>query len=88
MNPKVSFKDKHRSKFNQRSIKEIKLGVLGSGCTFGDVDAYRSRGYMYTLRTVSQDVHLFEIQTSDFLNMLKGHGREPEFRRWAKAHDQ
>jgi len=57
--------------------------VLGSGKTFGDIDAYKKRGYMYTLRTASSKVLLYEIYASDFMNLLKGQGgKEREFKRW------
>ena len=80
---KVPLKEKHRSKYNQHSIKEVKIGVLGSGKTFGDIDAYKKRGYMYTLRTASSKVLLYEIYASDFMNLLKGQGgKESEFKRW------
>jgi len=43
---------------------------------------------MYTLRTASSNVLLFEVQASDFLMLLEGHGKEREFNRWQKIQDQ
>lgn len=59
----VNFKEKSRTVSNQSVIKEIKVGVLGSGQTFGDLDAYKERGYMYSLRTFSRHVEYYEIST-------------------------
>ena len=41
VNTNESFKTNHRSKYHQSSFKELKIGVIGSGMTFGDVDALR-----------------------------------------------
>jgi len=60
---RISFKEKHRSKFNQQNLKEIKVANFGAGSTFGDIDAFRQRGYMYTLRSASSDVVLYEVSS-------------------------
>jgi len=81
---RTSFKDKHRSKFNQQNLREIKVAGLGIGQTFGDIDAYRQRGYMYTLRSASSNLLLYEIKSSDFVLHLRSHGKEKEFRKWQR----
>ena len=79
---RVHFKDKHRSKYNQQSIKEVKVGIIGSGQTFGDIDAYRQRGYMYTLRTASSNCVFYECDARDFVTHIKSINKEREFKRW------
>jgi len=61
INTKVTFKDKHRSQFNQRAFKEIKVGVFGPGLTFGDQDTFNDRKYLYTMRTKTSRVTVWEI---------------------------
>ena len=78
------FKDKHRSKFHQESIREAKLGYLGPGRTFGETDAYRKRAYMYTLRTASRQVLYYTVEASAFIVHIKSIGLEKVFKAWRR----
>ena len=80
----ISFKEKHRSKFNQQNLKEIRVANFGAGYTFGDIDVFRQRAYMYTLRSASSDVILYEVSSNDLLIHLKSSGHEREFQNWSK----
>ena len=40
-------------------MKEAKIAILGKGKTFGDVDAYKNRRYMYTVRSCSRNVTMY-----------------------------
>ena len=61
------FKDKSRSKFNQQAFKEIILGVYGVGKTFGDIDAYKERKYMYTMRARTRNVRYWSVSAGKFV---------------------
>ena len=65
-----SLLEKQKSKFNQASIKEVKVGIIGQGQSFGDIDVLRKRKYMYTLRTLSSDCQAYEISVKDFNHHL------------------
>ena len=74
--------------FYQKSLKEVKIGIIGPGTSFGDIDASRNRHYMYTLRTASIRCKIFEINASDFICFIKSHGKENQFNKWALEKDQ
>lgn len=76
LDTKESFSEAHRSKFRQQCIKEVKVGLIGPGRTFGDIDAMKNRDYMYTLRTASSDCVIYELETHNFLLFIKGHGKD------------
>ena len=71
-----NFQEEHRSKFNQKSIKEAKIQIIGVGKSFGDIDAYKQRNYMYTLRSLSNNVVIYEVESVRFINIMKSIGRE------------
>ena len=79
INTNKTFKDQHRSMFYQKSLKEVKIGIIGPGTSFGDIDASRNRHYMYTLRTASIHCKIFEINANDFICFIKSHGKEAQF---------
>lgn len=81
---RTPFKEKNRSKFNQQPLKEIRMGILGQWQTFGDIDSYRQRKYLYTMRTYSSDVILYEFPVQDFVLHLKSNERELSFRKWQR----
>lgn len=60
----------------------MKVGIFGPGKTFGDIDAHRKRGYMYSVRAVSSDVVLYEVSASDFIVHIKSIGKEKRFKAW------
>ena len=64
------------------------MGIIGTGKTFGDIDAYRRRGYLYTLRSASSNVLLYEIDAKDFIMHIKSIGNKNEFKKWQKREDQ
>lgn len=55
VNSNMNFLDKQRSKFNQYSIREGKVTVLGAGQTWGDIDKVCGRNCLYSVRTASRD---------------------------------
>ena len=55
------------------------MAILGAGKTFGDIDAYRNRGYMYSLKSASSDVILYEVDAKDFIVHVKSIGKDREF---------
>ena len=52
--------------------------------TFGDVDVHKKRGYMFTLRTASSGVVIYEMSSKHFMLFLSSRGKEKEFSSWAK----
>ena len=67
-----------------QAIKEVVIGISGPGKTFGDIDAYKDRRYMYTLRTFSRDVRIWQIDAKKFLMYVKSHGRDNVLMHWQK----
>ena len=67
LDKKNSLKNKQRSKFHQKSFKEFKLCILGAGKSFGDIDAFKERKYMYSVRSTTNNVVLYEINSIDFV---------------------
>lgn len=55
--------------------------------TFGDVDAYKKRGYMFTLRTASSGVVIHEMSSKHFMLYLSSRGKDKDFGSWAKKQD-
>ena len=52
--------------------------------TFGDVDVYKKRGYMFTLKTASHDVVTYEMSSKQFMLFVQSRGKEKEFKSWVK----
>ena len=52
--------------------------------TFGDVDVYKKRGYMFTLKTASHDVVTYEMSSKQFMLFVQSRGKEKEFKAWVK----
>jgi len=69
-NKKKPFLYDNRSKYNNLLFRELKLGIIGEGQTFGDTDASRGRNYLYTLRTHSSKSSVYSINTVEFMNHL------------------
>ena len=82
-----NFKEQHRSLFNQKSISELKVTILGRGMSFGDIDAYKDRNYMYTYKTVSNNVKMYQIDANDFVMYLRSNAKVKQFERWQKKED-
>ena len=57
-------------------MKEAKIAILGKGKTFGDVDAYKNRKYMYTVRSCSRHVTLYKIDARSFVMHLKSENKD------------
>ena len=87
LDTRVNFKEKSRTLSNQSVIKQIKVGVLGAGQTFGDIDAYKERGYMYSLRTFSRHVEYYEISTEKFIMLINSVGKYKRFATYCKIHE-
>ena len=60
------------------------MAVIGSGKTFGDIDAYKKRGYMYSIRSASSNAVYYEVDAKDFVVHIKSINKEREFKRWQK----
>ena len=56
--------------------------------TFGDVDAYKKRCYMFTLRTASSGVVVYEMRSKHFMLFLTSRSKEKEFGSWARKQEQ
>ena len=56
--------------------------------SFGDIDAFRSRRYMYTYKTVSNNVKLYQIDANDFVMYLRSNGKDNQFNKWQRGEDQ
>ena len=63
------------------------MGIIGSGKTFGDCDAYKNRGYTYSLRTSTSNTEVYMLNTKNFLLFIRGHGKELDFKAWARQQD-
>ena len=61
--------------------------VLGSGKSFGPVDAFKMRNFMYTLRTKTRNVRLWAVDSDKFITHIKSYGRMPAFKLWQKERD-
>lgn len=68
-------------------IREANIAIIGSGKTFGDIDAYKKRNYLYSLKSCSSNVRYYEIDASKFVMHLCSHGKESQFKRWQKKQD-
>jgi hypothetical protein len=79
--------DKQKSKFNQASIKEVKVGIIGAGMSFGDVDTHKKRNYMYTLRTLCSDCSVLEINARDFMTQINICNKETQLAKFSKSQD-
>ena len=44
--------------------------------SFGDIDAFKSRRYMYTYKTASNNVKLYQIDANDFVMYLRSNGKD------------
>ena len=82
---KQSFLTRQKSKFNQASIKEVKVGIVGQGKSFGDVDLHRKRKYMYTLRSLSSDCSVYMINKKDFIDHISLANRETQLAKYSKS---
>ena len=83
-----TFKDKHRSQFNQYAFKEIKVGVFGTGFTFGDIDAIQNRNYMYTLKVVTSGCQIWVIDSETFKSHIEANARLDLFNAWKKVQEK
>ena len=81
---RTGFNERHRSKYNQMSFKEILVSFIGKGMTFGDIDAFKQRNYMFTLRARSRHVRYLEINSQKFVMHLMSCGRVNAFKIWQK----
>lgn len=83
-----TFLDKHRSMFNQQSMREVRVSVIGPGCTHGEVDAFKERPYLYSLRTVTSNCVVYEVDSSEALMVIKTAAKDKDFRKYSKNKDQ
>lgn len=65
---KRPFSYANRSKNNQPLFRELKVGIISKGQTFGDCDASRNRNYLFTLRTITADACVYSINAVEFIN--------------------
>ena len=56
--------------------------------SFGDIDAFKKRRYMYTYKTVSNNVKLYQIDANDFVMYLRSNGKDNQFNKWQRNEDQ
>ena len=49
-------------------MRELKLGIISKGQTFGDIDASRNRNYLYSLRTLTGEASVYSINAIEFMN--------------------
>ena len=68
-------------------MKQVPVGVYGVGKSFGDIDVFKQRKYMYTLRTRTRNVRYWELDALKFELHVKSHGRESAFKIWQKRQD-
>lgn len=61
---------------------------MGRAQVFGDIDAYRERDFVFSLRSASKSCSFYEIEARDFVMHLKSHGKEREFKKWQSKKDQ
>ena len=55
--------------------------------TFGDVDVFKKRGYMFTLRAAESNIVTYEMRTKDFNLFLRSRGKASDFKIWIKRQD-
>ena len=84
---RTGFNERHRSKYNQLSFKEIVVAFIGKGMTYGDIDAFKQRNYMFTLRARSRHVRYWEINAQKFVMHLQSCNRLNGFKNWQKEQD-
>jgi len=84
---KETFKDRHRSRFNQRAFKEVKLGLFGAATTFGDLDSAKNRNYLYTMRAAKPNVKVWEIKADEFMLAIRSSGKDRQFKKWQKIQE-
>jgi len=60
------------------------VSVLGAGNTFGDIDAFKQRRYMYTLRSKSRETRFYELDASQFVMHLRSNGKLNVFKQFCK----
>lgn len=60
-NKKRPFSYANRTKNNQALVRELKVGIISKGQTFGDIDASRNRNYLYTFRTLTSEASVYSI---------------------------
>ena len=85
---KQGFRKKQRSRYNQQAFREALVGVYGVGKTFGDIDAYKNRNYMYTLRARTRCVRFWEMDAEKFILHVKCFGRERAFNLWQQQQEE
>ena len=73
-----TFLDKYRSMFNQQSMREVRVSVIGPGCTHGEVDAFKERPYLYSLRTVTSNCVVYEVDSSEALMVIKAAAKDKD----------
>ena len=58
----------------------MKVANIGKGQTFGDIDAYRRRNYMYSLKTASLGAEFYQVDAEKFVMLLEANQRLKQFK--------
>ena len=66
----------------------MKVSIIGQAHTFGEVDASRNRKHMYSLRTITRDCEMYEMDAKEFLSQVRNRGRHHDLTDFVKHQDQ
>ena len=62
--------------------------ILGAGSSIGDIDAYKQRNYMYTLKSVTRNLVYFEVDAKAFNLHIHSIGKDKVFKAWQKRQER